>query len=463
MTTSLARYAAALALSSAALACTDHGANDAAPSHTLTGPETDCASCHPKHVQDWTISSHAYAIKDPVFDAMVRVGQRDTGGKLGNFCVQCHTPVGNQDGETPVVKDPATGDFTQSFVGKSNRTTDGVSCLACHSISSISGAVNAEFTLTLNDTRRGPIFDPDSTAAHHTQFDDVFENAKLCGTCHVVVNPNDVALERTYIEWVQSGFNGAKSCQDCHMPSSDGQAAVGHRERTVHDHAFVGVDVSLLPEEDFPGYEEMRSRAETLLKSSVTFSASLDPTTRHLGVTIVNNAGHALPSGAVADRQMWVELVVKDDAGNVAFESGTPDPNGDLRVSDPDRTTEPGTDPSLVSYGQEMLFDPKLAGASADAGLVLDASTASPHPVDFLWEPNKEVSHLIGVSQSDTRSYDLSALSAGHYAATARLLFRAFSPHVLRRLEQLGGLSPDVRKRLPTVEMATASVGVDLP
>ncbi len=413
-------------------------------SHPPTGPETECASCHPQQVAEWDVSSHAYAMKDPVFQAMVKVGQHDTAGQLGDFCVKCHTPIGSATGATAVRKDPATGDFTQPFDGLPTDATDGVSCLVCHSITSIEDESNADFTMTRDGTRQGPIPNPDPCTAHQTAHSDLFEDSKLCGTCHVVVNPNDVALERTYIEWVQSDFNGFRSCQDCHMPSSTGPAAVGHPSRTLHDHVFAGVDVSLLSAPDFPGYAELRNRTEALLQGSVAFAAVVDPSTRRVGVTIQNLAGHALPTGATADRQMWIELLVRNDAGATVFESGTLDENGDLRVNDPTRTTRPGTDPSLVWYGQELFF-----------AAPTDASTApAPHPVDFLWEPNSETSHLIAVSETDPRSYDLSALAGGHYTASVRLLFRAFSPHVLQRLEQLGGLDPAVAARVPTVEMA---------
>ena len=48
------------------------------------------------------------------------------------------------------------------------------------------------------------------------------------------------------------------------MPSRTGVAAVGHRKRTVHEHAFVGVDVSLLPSDEFPGYDEQREKTRAL-------------------------------------------------------------------------------------------------------------------------------------------------------------------------------------------------------
>jgi hypothetical protein len=391
---------------------------------------------------------------DPVFQAMVDVGQRETRGDLGDFCVECHTPIGNLRGDTKVRYDAARDLHTQPLKGLPEDAMDGVSCLVCHSMTNVSGPANANFDFVLDGVRRAPIQDPDPTPAHESAYSSTHKNSIICGTCHVVVNPKNVPLEQTYSEWVASFFNGAKSCHDCHMQEYRAPAAVGHRERAIHDHTFVGVDVSLLPREAFPGYDELRSKTEVLLRNSARFEAVAVPSERRLEVTIENLAGHALPSGATADREMWIELIVKDDQSNVVLESGTLDERGDLRVGNPDHTTQPGTDPALVLYTQVMTFDPKLEDPN---------STEPPRTVDFIWEPNAFTDHLIGAGLTDRPSYDLTALNAGSYTAALRLLFRSFPPHLLRKLEGSGGLDPDVKERVPTVEMATFLVDFTLP
>jgi hypothetical protein len=419
------------------------------PESHLTGPEDQCASCHPQHVDEWKSSAHAYAVRDPVFTAMLDLGQTQTKGQLGDFCVKCHSPFGVLSGETNVRSEGDGGGYFQPTRGLSKATMDGVSCAVCHSITKVNTAANADYELATDGVRRATITDPDESPVHESEYSALHSRSELCGSCHDVINPNRVALERTHIEWVQSIFAGMKSCQDCHMPERKGVAAVGHRKRTVHEHAFVGVDVSLLPEDEFPGYREQREKTRTLLEQSATLSARVVPESKRLALEIVNLAGHALPSGATADRQMWVELIVTDEAGSVVFESGTLDENGDLRVEDPHRTTRPGTDPALLLYAQEMLFDPKLVDPS---------STEPVRTVDFLWEPNTEKSHLIPPSVTDRPSFDLSELPEGSYRASLRLLFRAFPPHLLRRLEAVAGLDALVRDRVPTVEMASATV-----
>ena len=62
----------ALALSLALFACAD----DEKPGLTreqLLDPES-CRTCHPTHYREWASSMHAYAVDDPVFQAMNRRG-----------------------------------------------------------------------------------------------------------------------------------------------------------------------------------------------------------------------------------------------------------------------------------------------------------------------------------------------------------------------------------------------------
>jgi hypothetical protein len=445
---------APLAIAWLLVGCDAHDPASAEPAGDAAGsvahsPGQACAGCHPQHVREWEISPHAYAVMDPVFHAMVRVGQADTEGALGDFCVQCHTPIGARAGETPVTFDAARGVFVQQTEGLSPEAMAGVSCEVCHSMTAVEATANARFEMTHDGVRRATIQDPVPSPAHPSAYSPLHRRAEMCGTCHQVVNDFGLAVETTHREWVQSRFNGAQSCQNCHMPAYDGRAAVGGPERRVHRHTFVGVDVSLLPPDAFPGYEEMRELTTELLRESAELEASYDAGTRTLGLVIRNLAGHALPSGATMDREMWVELLVTDPEGRRVFESGTLDERGDLRVSDGRHTTRPGTDPQLVLFTQRLYFDPALEDPT---------STEPRRPVEFLWEPNVEESRLVPAGGSSRAAYDLGALPPGAYSASVRLLFRSFPPHLLRLLEERGGLDPAVKERVPLVEMEATVV-----
>jgi hypothetical protein len=394
---------------------------------------------------------------DPVFHAMVRLGQAQTHGELDQFCTKCHSPLGVERGETVIGFDEAAGVFRQATEGLSAAAMSGVSCEACHSITSVEGRFNAQFTMARDGVRRATIRIPVPTSAHSSEYSILHSDSDVCAPCHNVVNERfaqPVAIEQTMTEWVQSAFNGAQDCQDCHMPEYEGTAAPGGPARQLHRHFFVGVDVPLTEPGAFPGYDRMRELAQQLLRESAVMTVEAVPAERRLAIAIKNLAGHKLPSGATADRELWLEVLVRDAAGSLVFESGTLDERGDLRVEEPERTTRPGTDPQLTLYTQRMYFDPALE----------QPPEAGPRRlVDFLWEPNAEESTLIHTGSTARRSYDLSALAPGGYAADVRLLFRSFPPHLLRKLEEKAGLDPAVAARVPTMELQASRVEFTLP
>ena len=263
------------------------------------------------------------------------------------------------------------------------------------------------------------------------------------------------------------------------MPEYQGQAAKDGPTRTVHRHHFVGVDVSLLPEDEFPGYHEMREMTAALLRTAAEFRVRFNADARALDVEIENKAGHSLPSGATADRQVWVEAIIRNSAGEVVFESGTLDARGDIRDAVAKHNLEPGTDPQLLFYGQFLLKVPAIDAAMSDdekvrirarvtaaclpVGLGVVTDDVEAMAVHFPWAANWQCNHLIGAEKTAEGSYDLSSLPSGEYSASLRLLYRTFPPFVLRTLEDLAGLDPAVKERLPTVTMATQQLNFQLP
>ena len=399
---------------------------------TFRDPIRNCITCHPTHVREWQISNHAYAAVDPVFHAMVKVGQRQTGGRLGQFCVQCHSPVGLALGETPV---RAVGDtFVQDFSRLSDVGKMGVSCDVCHTVTAINEPRNARMVYTPDGTMRATIEDPVETVAHLSEYSPLHGESELCGSCHNVTNPAGAPIEETFDEWAASPPEGRKTCQGCHMPAYMGPAAVDGPVREVHRHTFVGVDVSLLPPDEFPGYDEMRGLTQHLLQNTVEFESRLIRRGRELVVSMTNKAGHSLPSGATAERQLWIEVIVQDHGRITQFESGTLDENGDLRDDEPSHTLRPGSDPQLNVWRQTMY--------------------GMESKVEFPWQAKRVSNRLILSGQTETVRYELPELADGTYTIQVRLLFRAFPPYFLRLLEEEAELDPMVKTRVPVVEMA---------
>ena len=65
----------------------------------------ECAVCHPQYYAEWSSSMHAYSIVDPVWLKQQNMQQAHSaaeGIEIGDFCVQCHSPVA---GLTNLIKD----------------------------------------------------------------------------------------------------------------------------------------------------------------------------------------------------------------------------------------------------------------------------------------------------------------------------------------------------------------------
>ena len=230
----------------------------------------------------------------------------------------------------------------------------------CHSITDIVDTKNARLELTLDGVQRGSIENPQSNEAHTSVYDERFKSSIICSSRRPVVNGKGALIEQTYEEWYSRFPVEKTECQTCHMPARKGRAAVGGPERTIHSHLMVGVYVSLLPEDEFPGYHEMRQLVAEMLRKAAKIDVSAQPEANRIRVQIENTTGHSLPSGATADRQVWLEVIVRSETGEVVFESGTLDANGDIRDGLEGHSLAPGTDPQLVYYGQLLLAVPEL-------------------------------------------------------------------------------------------------------
>jgi hypothetical protein len=437
-----------------------------------------CAECHTEHAAQWQISSHAYAQVDPVFQAMNRLGQARTQEELGRFCVHCHSPTGSV-GEQVQAQEETGGVYVAPFEAPDAIGRAGVSCDVCHSITHVVEPMNARIAMTPDGIKRATILDPVPTEAHGSAYSELHETSELCGGCHAVTNPRGALLEETFGEYLKSGAaKRGESCQSCHMPAYEGRAAQDAPVRTLHRHDFVGVDVSLLPEDAFPGYHELRERSAALLRASAALSAQAVPEERALSLRIENLTGHALPSGTTAERQLWIELTVKNQAGEVVFSSGTLDENGDVRDGVQGHSQRPGSDPQLKYFGQQLVAIDGFAKLSdaekaqrrsqAERACVPMAQGAvkpslGVKPVAFPWEADWQCNMLIQPDETAELRYDLTSLPTGTYQVKVRLLFRSLPPHFLRLLEQEAGLAPEIKTRVPIVEVAARALELALP
>jgi hypothetical protein len=416
----------------------------------LRDPET-CQGCHPNHYREWSASMHAYSAQDPVFVAMNKRGQRETNGELGDFCIKCHAPMAVVD------KRSKDGLDLDQLPDKKR----GVSCYFCHNVASIEGDHNAKLRLANDTTMRGPIRDPLPPIAHRAEFSEMFEDTSpkssaLCGSCHDIVMPNGVHLERTLQEYRSGIFSKSAtgeppafdSCVGCHMPGRDAYAAAvsGAGKRTVHEHLWPGIDVPLT---DFPHRDAMRSAVEDCQLGEPSFSYfTLEVTPPDLFTfQLETNAGHNQPSGSAQDRRMWLEFLAYDESGALLDKVSSGNiADGEVEerpVGDPKR------DPHLLMF-RDRIYDAK----GKPVHMFWDAEKSEAYPDGFESNvlPVATTTYIEG-RHSVLKQYRASTADGKLPArVTARMRMRPIGLDVLEDLVDSGDLDPAIVAQMPTLD-----------
>ena len=383
---------------------------------------------------------HAYAANDPVFLAMNARGQRETNGELGTFCVDCHAPMAVEDGLTD-------DGLNLPDLPESAR---GVTCYFCHQVEAVEGEHNNPLRLAGDGRMRGALSRPKKTSAHghvrsalHDR--DRPESSALCGSCHDVVTPADVFLERTFAEWKSSLYARPEAglqqtCGTCHMAGRDGRAAEldGVETRRVHGHGMAGVDTALTP---WPGMGVQADRIQQLLDSTLASTLEVCTSTEgfEIALTLENvAAGHAWPSGAAQDRRAWVELVATL-GGEELLATGKVGADQAVRETlDNDANAWVLGDRIFDDAGREvhMFWDAREVTRSS-----LPAPTAvSPFDADYI---ETHIRRTWQLAQRPDR-------------VEVRVWLRAMGKEVLDDLVASGDLSPEVWQNVRTWELGGA-------
>lgn len=364
----------------------------------------DCALCHSnsdratamRDAKDrpvapydlWQASMMANSSRDPFWRAVLSAEVEATPSKkalIEEKCTRCHSPMA---APVPVSPDGEVLSYLKKQDRRAHLGLDGVSCTVCHQITPKGLGTDASFTgqFEINQDQEiyGPHADPFTMPMlRHVGYKPTHSNhilkSSLCATCHTVMTHSvdhagnstskDAFHEQSpYLEWRNSDFNdevkepssSAKSCQACHMPTTD-QDGNPISTRLAHNpggrdfpflsprqpfgqHAFLGAN-SLMK-------QILRDNRSELgvVASEEAFNRSIEQTRKFLGtqtaklemgeiqaddqrltipISVVNLSGHKLPT-AYPSRRVWVRLEVTDEKGNRIFTSGQFNPQGEL-------------------------------------------------------------------------------------------------------------------------------------
>jgi len=307
-----------------------------------------CMGCHPTIYNQWKGSMHSNAFKDPVFQALWNMGEKEVGENVRNLCAGCHSAIGTVSQE---IKKEGN-----KFVA-SETAMEGVTCDMCHTISesrineSPTGLPqNASFVINPGDTKRGPYKDAKSPY-HKTMYSELHTKSEFCGSCHNVFHPvSNFHIENTYTEWKFSVYaQKGIQCQDCHMVPVEvaietaktlkkpeklpGQPCItGPKRDYMYTHEFIGGNAVITK---LMGSDKHSEMAIKRLQNAAELEVKLDDIKKgkvgELKVKVINEtAGHNLPTSLTEVREMWLEVYVKDEKGNVIFKSGALDKDGNV-------------------------------------------------------------------------------------------------------------------------------------
>jgi hypothetical protein len=414
--------------------------------------------CHSQHFTQWSGSMHAYASDDPVFIAMNKRGQRDTGGQLGAFCLQCHAPMAVA---LKLYDDSNAVSFDPNTLPPQAR---GITCYFCHDVAKVVDDHNNGLQLALDDKMRGGVHDPVSSPAHNSAYDPMMDGytnkSVMCGSCHDVVTPAGVHLERSYTEWQTTVFahddpthHLPVTCSGCHMksdPTTDVIAdkpglGVKSRPNSFHMHTFPAIDQATTP---FPDTDEQAAGIKDILDPALTIigprpiaggtppgGICLDPPGTLTVRMDTISTGHMFPSGAAQDRRSWLEVIAYDAANNVVFSSGN--------VPD-DKDPEDINDPNLAGF-----WDRTMKSDGTQAHFFWDVAT---YQSKLLKPPVTLDPNGSGYDHSTTATFNVATEYPSIDHITARIRVRPFAYSVLQQLVSSGDLASQLATSVKTLD-----------
>ncbi len=328
-----------------------------------------CGHCHQEAYHEWRQSLHSNSFRTPFYRASVNILMRTKGIEFARHCDSCHNPVG-----------VLAGALTPAAQGDRSFDRDGLTCMTCHSIQSVSTKLgNGSYVMGVpselvdEQGNRIPGIVPDAEILAHLDrhskavMHDFLHAPEFCSACHKANLPpqlNDYKWIRAfsaYDEWQNSKFSQRNpltfysadftACQGCHMKREPiSMHDYGAKHGTLASHRWLAGNTAV---PFYYGFDEQLSKTIDFLKSGNYVNVDLfalkigdGPVIAPLGTTpfklkardvveafvVVQNKniGHSLIPEVRDLYEAWVQFTVKDAAGAVIYDSGFIKPNGML-------------------------------------------------------------------------------------------------------------------------------------
>ncbi len=302
---------------------------------TIGDSQKSCGEfgCHKVMYEEWLESPHRRST-NIFYEKSLQLAIKKGGLKAAKLCAGCHDPISLLSGDM-------TGKKPVSDVSRN----EGISCLVCHSISPHKNIMqNGSYTFTMPS--RFFAFVQNIYTVHDLKDEHLGDFLKkeikmpeYCGMCHRSVlskkltgASQDIVDQDPYTSWKEGPYHNPRhpkfkqsekqNCNDCHMPRTTQQ------ERPVPlspSHRFAASN-SALP--FINGDTKQLKAVEKFLKTKVLRLKIKKQGRVYFSVTVENTgAGHHFPAGPLDINEVWLEIIVQDEKGNVIYHSGFIDKN----------------------------------------------------------------------------------------------------------------------------------------
>ena len=353
----------------------------------------NCASCHDgisdntgndlSIVEDWSASMMANSAKDPLWKAKVKSEinrNPQLSEVIADKCTRCHMPMAsiesNYDGKTVKLFDDGLLDPNNE---RHDEAMDGVSCSLCHQIADndtfgTEAGMSGNFSVEEQRYIYGQYTDvstrPMQNNVNYTPtYSKHVSTSELCASCHDLKTPfvdesGTLVADKTfpeqmpYSEWEASNFNDKgptpSTCQQCHMPQvNNGDVSIStvpinlKQRDQFSQHLFLGANTYMLNilknngaelNTEHVSFDNLITRNQEFLTTSGSvdvLNSSLVNDELIFDLQITNAIGHKLPTG-YPSRRVYLHVVIKNDVGDIVFESGKTQNNGSIDGNDAD-------------------------------------------------------------------------------------------------------------------------------
>lgn len=465
---------------------------------------TDAAGTDVSIEKSWSSTMMANATRDPLWRAKVR-SELDRNPALADVlnskCSRCHAPMANTEA---VFYGNYISIFSGGFLDPSNlyynEAIDGVSCTLCHQIQNspllgTPAGFSGAYTIgTYTNPADRPLYGPFANVATQPMRCSVqytptnsghIQQSQLCATCHNLKTPyvdeNGAVLSTTldtefpeqmsYSEWQHSAYATQKSCQNCHMPQTNGVAIASMcmgmttKRNGFGEHWFTGGNLTMLDLLNVnqqalgvtgSSFSKSIAATNSMLQGSANIQllqGSLTGTQLAFRLKILSNSGHKLPTG-IPLRRIVLHVLVKDANGQTVFESGRINSDGSIAgvASELDNTLFEPHHELITLQNQAQIYETIMKDSTGAVTYTLlrakeyakdnrllpagfDKATAGADIAvvgDALGDANFQ-------GGSDQIGYQIGGLSGGKYAVTAELIYQPLSYPALKDLIQSSG------------------------